>query len=154
MSAPSSPHFCSHHSGLDCPFASLSPSLRPTRAFFFFKHMVDLSTWMNRCIIKWRDGHSLKGGSCSEDERKESTFSPLAEGSSGQHPARLRLRAPYRPLPAPCHPTQCPREGPLAGYMEYSWNVITTSTVSVPAGKLSVLKEWDPQKCKPRAKSF
>lgn len=38
-------------------------------------------------------------------------------------------------------PTPCPHEGPLAGDTEHSWDVITTSTVSVPTGELSALKE-------------
>lgn len=47
-SAPSSPHIGAHHSGLDCPFASLSPSLRPTRTYYCFLYMVGLKTRMNR----------------------------------------------------------------------------------------------------------
>lgn len=70
---------------------------------------------MNRCIIKRRDGPSLKGGSCSEAERQESTFPPLAEAAL----ASARTAAPEGSTKAaapPCHRAPHPHEGPLAGY--------------------------------------
>ena len=98
-SAPSSPHIGAHHSGVDCPFASLSPSLRPTRTYYCFLYMVGLKTRMNdRCINKWRDGQSLRGGSCREAKRQRAP--PLPTGRVGSGPARLLEGLP---LPAPGH---------------------------------------------------
>lgn len=58
--------------------------------FFFFKHMVGLNTWMNRCRIKGRNGHSLERGSSGAVEAREHLFSPRgSEKASPGLPATL-----------------------------------------------------------------
>lgn len=131
---------CSHHSGLGCPFAGLSPLLYPTRTYLsiYFTHGWTDAESKGEMVIVLKEEVPVK-------QRQESTFSPL--------------RALQRPPPTLLQPATGLHGVPWLASRALTlqgggMNVIKTSLVSASSGKLTVLKEWNPQEHRLKARVF
>lgn len=111
----------------------------------FVSHRVCLSVYMNRCVIKWGDGHSLKGETLLRQRARKHILSravaalalTLSPPLASPH-CRAAVPGPLLPLrrsPWSC-PVSCTAPALQGGEMNAA-----ISTVSTPTGKLRVLKE-------------